>query len=107
MKEESDLDWHSVAATGYIFDAFNGFPGPLPSQGPCQAKLADSWSARAGLPQLVYFSKQLISKARLDHQEVPATWMIPGDIFGNRRKHTGKYFNRENMGTYTRFTYLL
>lgn len=57
MKGESDLDRHSAAATGHIFDAFNGFLGPLPSQGLCRATPADSWSARAGLPQLVYFSK--------------------------------------------------
>lgn len=57
MKGESDLDRHSAAATGHIFNAFNGFLGLLPSQGLCRATPADSWSARAGLPQLVYFSK--------------------------------------------------
>lgn len=72
-ERESDLGWHSAAATRHVFDAFNGFPGPLPSQASCQAKLADSWAARASLPQLVSCSKQLMSTARLGYQERPGT----------------------------------
>lgn len=74
-QERSEPGGRKVTRTGVLqlpqgvfLDASNGFPGPLPSQGSCRAKLADSWSARAGLPQLVYFSKQLIAKARLGHR---------------------------------------
>lgn len=64
-REESDLGWHSAAVTGHAFDAFNGFPGPLPSQASCHAKLADSWAARASLPQLVYCSNSRFPRSDL------------------------------------------
>lgn len=57
---------------GHVFDAFNGFPGPLPSQGSCHAQAGTFWVSK-GKSALTYFNKRLISKARLAHWEGPKT----------------------------------
>lgn len=48
MKGESDLDRHSAAATGHIFDAFNGF----------------SWASAISGTLPGYGSRFLVSKGR-------------------------------------------
>lgn len=61
--------------------------------GLCHAKLVDCWSGRVSLPQLVYFGKQTISKARLGHHKGPETQKIPGNNSKKKKNACGKIFN--------------